>query len=294
MYKVTLFFLIFFLSQIHIQAQPDDYFTIPNDQGFDRLTLQLFSNNGDCSIASSDHPHILGVHNFNNEKNFEPRIESVIKNRNNQVDLWLKSSNAVGFLNGSFFTETSSDKFKWGLTLSQSKPIDLSLNYTSGDSRVDLTDLSIEKLKIHSGNAKVNIGYFSGTPNRVVMDTFKVKVDMGSINFYRPEMSLSNYIVADIGFGTMHMNFGSRLLNSSHIRASVGAGTLEVILPDDMIPVRINLRNSSLCKVKLLDSFVEIDKNVFVNGCYSSTESNVLVFDLDVGLGNIIFSSVVK
>lgn len=272
-----------------LYAQASRLMSIPDDGVFDKITLNLVSSNGDCFVESSPHKSLVSVFDLNGRKKIDPYYQLNPDGNIQNIDLFMRSESLSGGISSRFFIDNPNHKYQWGITLTQDKPLDLTMNYIYGDSRVDLSDLSIERLHLNSGNARVDIGYFLGLPNKIQMDTFKVKVDMGTLKIYKPELSCASHIVADVGFGKMHMNFGDQLTQSSHIKASVGAGLLEIFLPKENLPVKIFLKNSLLCKVRLMENFTEIEKNIFVNASYLNHLEHALTFDLDVGLGNIVF-----
>ncbi len=74
--------------------------------------------------------------------------------------------------------EKPNDKF-WKVYLAEDMPYSLDLDYGLGNANVDLAGLAISKLKINTGSADVNVSYSSDVRNKVDMDTFYIKVDMG-------------------------------------------------------------------------------------------------------------------
>jgi hypothetical protein len=172
--------------------------------------------------------------------------------------------------------------------LTDSKPYALELNYAVGNAHVDLSGLAIKKLKINTGSADVNVGYNS-MENQVDMDTFSVKVDLGSLNVKNLNLSRTKYMVADVGFGNMTLDFSKVPLISNKIRGSVGAGNLVIILPAEQTSVLVKIQDSWLCSVKVPQSLKRINENTFASTAYSKDAKNSLVFELDVSMGSIIF-----
>jgi hypothetical protein len=159
-----------------------------------------------------------------------------------------------------------SEKF-WKVYLTESTPYSLNLDYGLGNANIDLSGLSVEKLKINTGSADVNITYGTGIENKVTMDTFFIKVDMGN----------------------MYLDFSDKPTTSNHIIGSVGAGNLTIQLPDDEVPVVVKINDSWLCSLNLSKSLKKVGNNKFANASYSKNAKNALNFDLDVSMGKIIF-----
>ncbi|HCR54176.1 MAG TPA: hypothetical protein DIW27_07165, partial [Cytophagales bacterium] len=154
---------------------------------------------------------------------------------------------------------------------------------------IDLSGLSIQQLKIKTGSADVNVFYGSGIENKIEMDTFFVKVDMGSLNVRQLNLARSHVVMADVGFGNILLDFSDRPTNSNHVKGSVGAGNLVILLPGPEIPVMVKINNSWLCSLDMCKSLKKIGENTFVNSAYSKGKTNALTFDLDVSLGKIVF-----
>jgi hypothetical protein len=121
------------------------------------------------------------------------------------------------------------------------------------------------------------------------MDTLNVKVEVGSVNVKNLNLSRTRNVVADVGFGSMVLDFTHKPLVGSRIKGSVGAGNLIILLPSDETPVLVKIEDSWLCSVKMPSNLKKISNNTFVNAAYTKDAKNPLIFDLDVSLGNIIF-----
>ena len=103
-------------------------------------------------------------------------------------------------------------------------------------------------------------------------------------------MSRAKNVITEIGFGKMLLDFDSGLTGSCQVKVSIGAGSLEVILPREFTPVMINVRDSPLCTVQLTRDFEKVENNVYVNDSYDVHAENLLTFDVDVALGKVKFT----
>jgi hypothetical protein len=122
------------------------------------------------------------------------------------------------------------------------------------------------------------------------MDTFFVKVDMGSVNAKNLSLARPKYVVANVGFGNVMLDLSTAPEVSNHIKGSVGAGNLVILLPaDGSVPVMVKIKDSWLCSIKLTDDLKETSANTYANAAYAKNPKNALTFDLDVSLGNIVF-----
>ncbi len=177
----------------------------------------------------------------------------------------------------------------WYVYLSRNTPFDLMLNYGMGSSSVDLSGLAIEKLKINTGSAQIRVSFDGNVPNQTTMDTLQAKIDLGVLELDKIDMAKAQEVIANVGFGKLLMYLTKDCKKSSHITASVGAGTLEVTFEDTNVPVIIHLNKSPLCHVSMLKAFRKIAPETFVNSAYREDAPNLVSFDIDVSMGHVIF-----
>jgi hypothetical protein len=268
-------------------------FTVENSQTCDKVNLQLRANAGDCFIKAGHNSEILNVFSNQDPSSYAHQYRKEVVNKTCQVYLNFENTNARGLgqtISTRVFGDNGSPDNKiWKMYLSDTKPYDLELQYGVGNAFVDLSGLAINKLKINTGSADVNIGY-SSLENKVDMDTLSVKVDLGSLHMTNLNLSRTRYTSADVGFGNMILDFSaSPPLVSNRIEGSVGAGNLIIILPAAQTPVLVRINDSWLCSVKIPESMKKVSENTFANASYNAGAKNALEFNLDVSMGNIIF-----
>jgi hypothetical protein len=269
-------------------------FTVENTQSCEDIKLQLRANSGNCYIKPSQSPEILNVFSNQDESSFSHSYRKETRGKTCEVFLNLEEMHAEGIgetisarMFGSSESSSSGNKL-WKMYLTDSKPYLLELNYGVGNAHVDLSGLAVKKLKINTGSADVNVGYVS-LENQVDMDTFLVKVDLGSLNVKNLNLSRTRYMMADVGFGNMTLDFSNEPLVSNRIKGSVGAGNLVIILPSENTPVLVKIHDSWLCSVKMPSALKKIGENTFANSAYKKDSKNSLTFDLDVSMGSIVF-----
>jgi hypothetical protein len=269
-------------------------FTVENVAACENIRLCLKANSGNCFIKPSQNPQILNVFSNQTESSYGHNFRKEVKGSTCEVLLNLEDVHSEGIsqtISTRFFGASEkpvSDKV-WKMYLTDTKPYFLELNYGIGNANIDLSGLAIKTLKVNTGSADVNVGYYSSLGNQIDMDTFFVKVDLGSVNVKNLNMSRTRFMMADVGFGNMTLDFRSKPLVSNKIRGSVGAGNLTILLPSADTPVLVKIKDSWLCSVKIPDQFKKVSENIFANAAYTKDAKNSLTFDLDVSMGNIIF-----
>jgi hypothetical protein len=273
-------------------GQVKKQFTVEDSETCENIKLCLRANNGNCFIKPCQSTDILNVFSNQDESAYSHNFRKEIKGKTCEVLLKLDENQAEGVsqsISTRFFgSESPATEHFWKMYLTSTKPYVLELNYGIGNANVDLSGLSIRKLKINTGSADVNVGY-SSLENQVDMDTFFIKVDLGSVNIKNVNLSRSRYMVADVGFGNMSLDFSSKPLISNKVKGSVGAGNLVILLPAEETPVLIKIHDSWLCSVKMPGYLKKINENTFANATYSKDSKNSLTFDLDVSMGSIVF-----
>ena len=276
-------------------GQIQKHFTVENDSSFDRVDLTLSGGSGTCYIRPTPNVNPVNIYGRSESDVPSPVCESVLEQRVQKVN--------VNFIDGKFnessisnmpfkvFASDNSDPDQWHIYLSKKKPVNLHLNYGIGNAFVDLSGLSIEKLNINTGSANVNVGYMSGQYNQMEMDTFCIKVDLGELEARHVTLSNAKNIIADVGFGSLYLDFTEKSKVRSQVNATVGAGNLVVNADESINPMIIYIKNSPLCRITIPEGFTKIRENVFVNSQYDQDAENLITFNIDVTMGNIVFKT---
>ena len=245
-----------------------------------------------CRINSTHNMHAVSIYGYPDNEKFNPVKENHIYQGNRIVKLSFedKTEDFTSSISGKMFSSKDDNSEKpWHVYLSRSIPFDLNLRYGMGNSAVDLSGLAVENCKINTGSADVRVGYFASVPNKVEMDTFYAKVDLGLLDLDQPNLSYAREILADVGFGKMQMRFAEKTGRKCMVNASVGAGSLQVLLENPDIPVIVHINDSPLCRIKMREVFTEIRPNVFVNESYDDDDKDLITFNIDVAMGNVTF-----
>ena len=274
-------------------SQVKKQFSIDDIEDVEKVDLNFNSSSGTCYIKPHQNADLLKVYGNQDFDNYSHSFDKEVLGSTCSVNLSLEDEKSDGFGQSISYrvfgsSNEGSDKL-WKVFLSEDKRYDLNLKYGVGMADIDLSGLSIDKLKINTGSADINIGYKSEDGNQVQMDTFKVEVDMGTVNVERLNMTQAKHVVADIGFGNLSLDFSDKPQVKSDIIGSVGAGSLLIVLPEEDTPVIVKVNDSWLCRVKLTKSFKRKGRNTYVNKAYDEDADNLLSFDLDVSMGTIVF-----
>jgi hypothetical protein len=253
----------------------------------------LKAKKGNCFIRPGQNDELLNIYSNQGVEEYSHSFSNEVKGQTCMVKLSLDQEDDRGV--GKKITyrvfggdENPHQKF-WKVYLAENIPYSLNLDYGLGNANVDLAGLSVSKLKINTGSADVNVLYSSDEKNKVDMDTFFIKIDMGSLTARRLNNTRTKCVVADVGFGNMLLDFGNESNMSRKVKCSVGAGNMIVVLPNEDVPVIVKVSDSWLCSVQLTHGLKKIGDNTFANDAYKKNNKDVLSFDLDVSMGKIVF-----
>jgi hypothetical protein len=277
-----------------VSGQIKKQFSVENLGDCSSIELNLKAKTGNCFIRPSQNSDILNVYSNQEVEEYNHSFSNELKDQTCQVRLSLEQEGQKGvgtkISYQMFGADTQpNDKF-WKIYLTENKPYSLNLDYGLGNANIDLSGLSIKRLKINTGSADVNVSYHSGMENKVDMDTFFVKVDLGSLNVRQLNLSRSRVMIADVGFGNVLLDFSDKPLVGNKVKGSVGAGNMVIMLPSEDVPVLVKITESWLCSVQLCKGLKRIGENTFANESYAQKNAkDGITFDLDVSLGKIIF-----
>jgi hypothetical protein len=268
-------------------------FTVEDNAACETIRLKLKANSGNCFIKPSEGSDILNMFSNQEPESYSHQFIKEIRGKTCTIAVAVEENNSTGFsqtISSKVFGSEKpvNDKF-WKIYLTDHKPYSLELNYGIGNATIDLSGMAIKNLRIASASANVNVGYPTGLENKVAMDTFSIKVDLGTVNVRDLNLAKTSHVVADVGFGNVLLDLSAKPSSTNNIRGSVAAGNLTILLPDEQTPVLVKIKDSWLCSVRMVRSLKKIGEGTFANDSYTKDAPNALLFDLDVSMGNIIF-----
>ena len=279
------------MAGVSFKIHGQNVFSVSDDHNFQKVKFSICATDGQCFIESGEKQGLLNIQRSSDSETV-PTFEEKIVGNTKEISVKLndrEKESISATISRRMFSKQSVDDYTWKVYLSKLKPMDLDLTYAVGDTYIDLSDLPIEKLKMKTGSANVKVNYKKGLANQLKMDTFMIRVDMGTFEARNLHLSRSENIIADVGFGSMHMDFGSAETLSTNVTATVGAGRLEIILPPSEISVRININDSPLCRIKIPKDFAKSDDSEYLSNNHTDDADNFLTFNIDVAVGNIVF-----
>lgn len=293
MQKLLFLLAIFGAVGLEGLAQTKKHWTVEGSEDCEKVHFSLKASSGTCEIRTRSMGklpiNIMGNHNDDYiTSDFGQELDG------STLHAWLnlEDNGREGFtskLSKIFGKKTNDSENYWNIYFTDYKPYTLDLNYGVGKAYVDLSDIAVENCKITSGNAFVKVGYLSKVKNRTNMDTMSVSVDLGDVEIERLNLARAKHILAEVGFGSLVLDFDEQPEMSSDIWATVGAGSLTINLPLEDIPVIVRMKDTSYRKFKVPEGFEKIRENVFVSSSYTPEADNILSFNIDLSMGSVVF-----
>ncbi|OEK06601.1 DUF4097 family beta strand repeat-containing protein [Roseivirga misakiensis] len=293
MQKVLLLLAVVGIAGVNVLGQTKKHFTVQDRDSCSFVNFYLKAASGTCEIRTRKGNTPINI--LGNHKEEYITSEFGQLHRGETLNAWLnlKDNGKEGFgtkVSKILGRKKMDDDNYWNIYFTDYKPYRLDLAYGVGKAYIDLSDIAVENLKVTSGNAHVKVGYLSKMKNKMEMDTFMVSVDLGDIEIERLNLARAKNILAEVGIGSLVLDFEESPLTSSAIWARVGAGSLEINLPADDLPIIIRLKGTSYRKFKVPPGYSEIRKRVFVSESYEADAENLLEFNIDVSMGSVLFA----
>lgn len=291
MWRYSLLLGLVFLGGIGI-AQPQEHFRIENSREYKSISLNYTASSGTCYLGAGKTDEPLSVHSARDIEDFNHRFNKNLNNGELDIKLKLEEKNTQSFsqsISSKMFDKSEESSNIWKVFLTEDLPYDLDLKYGIGTAFIDLSGISVRRMKIQTGSADVNVNYLSSFANPIEMEELFVKVDLGNVNIRQLIKTKARKVTAEVGFGNLLLDLSELSEKSCDVRASVGAGNLEILIPKSGSAILVKVKSSMLCDVRLTKSFREIEEDVFVNEDYDEDAENLVTFDVDVAMGNIIF-----
>lgn len=277
-----------------VVGQMKKQFAVENQESCKTIHLSLRAKTGNCIIRPGQSPELLNFYSNQDLEDFAHTFSNEVRNTVCYVKLGLENEGGSQVSKKISYQvlgreESGTAEKLWKLYLTDAKPYSLDLDYGLGNANVDLSGLAISRLKINTGSANVHVSYDTGVENKIDMDTFYVKVDLGSLHVNQINLARSRVVVAEVSFGNMLLDFSNTPAIVPSVRGSVGAGNMIILLPDDSVPVKVTVNESWLCSMKLSRGLRKTGEYTYSNAAYEKSSRNALTFDLDVSMGKIIF-----
>lgn len=269
------------------------FYELNEPEDYDTVDFTLKATSGISFVRQVDGGQPLNIFGNPDLEHINPSFHSQVQNSTCHVKLTLdeyrKSMVGDGLVFAMLGKKEEEEENYWKFLLNDQKVYNLNLNYGIGSSDVDLSGTAVNKLKITTGSADVVVDYAKQEMNRVDMDTFLIKVDLGSIVARNLNHTRAKTMIAEVGFGQGELDFSKGLDADCEVFATVGAGTLDIILPKKE-PVIIHMTKSPLCSINMPTTMEHVEQEIYVSVDYDAEAENLLTIHVEVAMGAVNFT----
>lgn len=273
------------------KAQLVKEFRVTESKGFDMVAFEFTSYKSVTKVKRVKSIDPLYIHGHLEKANILPVFSNQISNNILSASLVHKnveSENLGKSITSKLFASASEDfDHTWDLGLTTNYLYHLHFNLGMGKSDFDLSNLTVNQLKIKSASADVLVHYSAKTPNQVQMDTLLVTLNMGTVEVGNANYTNAKKMILEVNYGKIDLNFSEGMSSSSQVIASVGAGTLHIQLPPDSYPIRIKMKTTPMCRISLPKYLKALDDNIYVTKGYKESDPRLLDLTINVGVGSI-------
>jgi hypothetical protein len=289
--NLTLLFLLIIGGVNASEAQIVKEFRVIKSEGFDLVAFEFTSYKSITQLKRVKSTDPIYIHGHLEKANILPIFTNIISNNILSASLVHKnveSENLGKSITSKLFASASEDfDHTWDLGLTTNYLYHLDFNLGMGKSDFDLSNLTVNQLKIKSASADVLVHYSAKTPNRVQMDTLLVTLNMGTVEVENANYTNAKKMFFEVNYGKIDLDFSDGMSSSSQVTASVGAGTLYIQLPPDSYPIRIKMKTTPMCRINLPKYLKSLDNGIYITKGYKESDPRLLDLTIDVGVGSI-------
>ena len=179
--------------------------------GFEMVALEFTSYKSITELKRTKLPDPIYIHGHLAQTNILPVFSKEISSnilKANLVHKNVESENLGKSITSKFFSGSEADfDHSWNVGLSQNYLYHLDFNLGMGKSSFDLSEITINQLKIKSASADVFVHYSSQNPNKVQMDTLLVTLNMGTVKIEDANFTNAKKMIFEVNYGNLDLIF---------------------------------------------------------------------------------------
>ncbi|WP_186753943.1 hypothetical protein [Echinicola salinicaeni] len=288
--------LILILSSCYclaVKAQIIKEFNVEEQQDVDLVRLDFSSYKGVSQIKKMYSSDPILIHTHLSKVNILPEFNYEINDRVLHASLSHHNVENDGFgkgLSSKLFANSEGDfDHTWEVGLSANYAYDMDFHFGIGKAHLDLSGLNIKKCKVKTATADVDLHYMEDAINGVEMDTLMVKINMGTVKGVNIAFAKADQMIFDVNYGKVDLNFKEDfdILKPCNISATVGAGSVNIVLPSSRYPYIVKIKSTAMCRTSVPSYLSSIDKETYASKGYHEDAENIMTFEIDVSVGSL-------
>lgn len=276
---------------IDSEAQIEKEFKVEKKDNFSLVKLDFSSYKGISNIARDHSGWPILIEASLAKVNILPSFNHSVQNNVLTANLDHRNveSESLGKSITSRLFPSSSDDFdhNWNVGLNTNFLYDLNFNFGIGKANLDLSNINVTKCKIKTATADVFLNYSRNTPNPINMDTMSVFVNMGNVEVHSLNYSNAKQMIFDVNYGNVNIIFNGDMSHTSHLKASVGAGSVNITLPDQNTPYIVKVHSTAMCRTTIPPYLKSIGNKTYVSKGYKADAQNLMSIEIDVSVGSV-------
>lgn len=289
--KVCLIICLVFGVRLESNSQIIKEFKVDEKHGFNLIQLDFNVYKGISEIQRKQGDYPLLIHCDLSKVNILPTffqenvngiLTTALTHRN------VESENLGKSLSYKLFSNSNDDfDHKWNVGLNSNYLFDLNFNFGVGKANFDFSHLPISNCKVNSTSADINLNYSKKMANSVKMDTLMVKINMGNLEANHLNFTNAKKMFFEANYGTLNLSFSDKMPEACHIFATVGAGKVDLVLPDESQPFILKIKSTAMCRTNVPKSLKDMGNKTYVSKSYREDAENLMSFVIDVSVGSV-------
>ncbi|MFD2202393.1 hypothetical protein [Shivajiella indica] len=273
------------------QAQITKEFKVEQRTGYNLVHVDFNVYKGVSEIKREIGDNPIHIYSELSKVNILPSFSFEVKDQvlsSHLVHRNVESENLGKSLSYKLFPNSNNDfDHKWNVGLNSNYLYDLNFNFGVGMVSFDFSHLPISNCIIKSASADIKLDYGSKMANSVKMDTMMVSINMGNLDAQHLNFTNAKYMVFEANYGTLNLSFSDKMPESCNITATVGAGKVEIQLPEESQPFILKIKSTAMCRTSIPKNLKDIGNKTYVSKSYRENSANLMTFTVDVSVGSV-------
>ncbi|SMD43167.1 hypothetical protein SAMN00777080_1748 [Aquiflexum balticum DSM 16537] len=274
-----------------LTAQITKEFRVEEKHGYNLVYLDFNVYKGVTQINRKLGDEPVFIQSHLSKVNILPSFNHEIRDQilyTNLVHRNVESENLGKSLSYKLFSSSNDDfDHKWSVGLNSNFLYDLHFYFGIGTADIDLAYLPVSNCIINSTSADVKLNYSKNSANSVKMDTIMVTINMGNLEASNLNFTNAKEMIFEANYGTLNLSFSDKMPEACNIQAMVGAGKVNLILPDDSQPYIVKIKSTPMCRTYIPKHLKDIGNKTYVSRTYKENSANLMTFDIDVSVGSV-------
>ncbi len=288
---LCLLICLIFIGKSPLIAQISKEFTIEERKGYSLVHVDFNVYKGITNLKRMHGDRPISINSSLSKVNILPSFSHQIKDGvlyTNLLHRNVESETLGKSLSYKLFSSDSEDfDHKWDVGLSANHLYNLNLYFGIGKANLDFSSIPVSNCKIKSASADIILDYSKKIANSVTMDTMTVSINMGNLDAYNVNYANAENIFFEINYGTLNLTFSEKVIHDVKVSAIVGAGKVNLVLPDQSQPYRLKIKSTAMCRTTLPSYLKDIGDKTYVSKAFREDAPDLVDLIIDISVGSL-------